>query len=38
MKPAAPFKYIAATSLEHARGSRTKHGDDAKFLAGAGRA
>jgi carbon-monoxide dehydrogenase medium subunit len=33
MKP-APFKYIAATSLEHALTLKAEHGDDAKFLAG----
>jgi CO/xanthine dehydrogenase FAD-binding subunit len=33
MKP-APFKYIAATSLEHALALKAVHGDDAKFLAG----
>jgi aerobic carbon-monoxide dehydrogenase medium subunit len=33
MKP-APFKYIAATSLEHALALKAEHGDDAKFLAG----
>jgi CO/xanthine dehydrogenase FAD-binding subunit len=33
MKP-APFKYIAATSLEQALALKTEHGDDAKFLAG----
>ena len=33
MKP-APFKYIAATSLEHALALKAQHGDDAKFLAG----
>jgi CO/xanthine dehydrogenase FAD-binding subunit len=33
MKPAA-FKYIAATSLEHALALKAEHGDDAKFLAG----
>src|SRR5260370_38043240 len=33
MKP-APFKYIAATSLEHALVLKAEHGDDAKFLAG----
>ena len=33
MKP-APFKYIAATSLEHALLLKGEHGDDAKFLAG----
>jgi carbon-monoxide dehydrogenase medium subunit len=33
MKP-APFKYIAATSLEHALALKGEHGDDAKFLAG----
>jgi CO/xanthine dehydrogenase FAD-binding subunit len=33
MKP-APFKYIAATSLEHALALKAQYGDDAKFLAG----
>jgi len=33
MKP-APFKYMAATSLEHALALKAEHGDDAKFLAG----
>jgi CO/xanthine dehydrogenase FAD-binding subunit len=33
MKP-APFKYIAAISLEHALALKAEHGDDAKFLAG----
>jgi carbon-monoxide dehydrogenase medium subunit len=33
MKP-APFKYIAATSLQHALAIKAEHGDDAKFLAG----
>jgi carbon-monoxide dehydrogenase medium subunit len=33
MKP-APFKYIAASSLEHALALKAQHGDDAKFLAG----
>jgi CO/xanthine dehydrogenase FAD-binding subunit len=33
MKP-APFKYLAATSLEHALALKAEHGDDAKFLAG----
>src|SRR3984957_1218305 len=33
MKP-APFKYIAASSLEHALAQKAEHGDDAKFLAG----
>jgi carbon-monoxide dehydrogenase medium subunit len=33
MKP-APFKYIAASSLEHALSLKAEHGDDAKFLAG----
>jgi CO/xanthine dehydrogenase FAD-binding subunit len=33
MKP-APFKYIAATSLEHALALKAEHGDEAKFLAG----
>jgi carbon-monoxide dehydrogenase medium subunit len=33
MKP-APFKYIAADSLEHALALKAEHGDDAKFLAG----
>ena len=33
MKP-APFKYIAATSLEHALSLKAEYGDDARFLAG----
>jgi CO/xanthine dehydrogenase FAD-binding subunit len=33
MKP-APFKYIAANSLEQALALKAQHGDDAKFLAG----
>ncbi len=33
MKP-APFKYIAAVSLEHALSLKAEYGDDAKFLAG----
>ena len=33
MKP-APFKYVAATSLEQALSLKAAHGDDAKFLAG----
>jgi CO/xanthine dehydrogenase FAD-binding subunit len=33
MKP-APFKYFAATSLEHALALKAEYGDDAKFLAG----
>jgi CO/xanthine dehydrogenase FAD-binding subunit len=33
MKP-APFKYIAATSLEQALSLKAEYGDDAKFLAG----
>src|SRR5260370_35939524 len=33
MKP-APFKYVAAASLEHALALKAQHGDDAKFLAG----
>jgi CO/xanthine dehydrogenase FAD-binding subunit len=33
MKP-APFKYIAATSLEQALTLKAEYGDDAKFLAG----
>jgi CO/xanthine dehydrogenase FAD-binding subunit len=33
MKP-APFKYIAATSLEQALALKAESGDDAKFLAG----
>ena len=33
MKPAA-FKYVAATSLEHALSLKAEFGDDAKFLAG----
>lgn len=33
MKP-APFKYIAATSLDHALAVKGEHGDEARFLAG----
>lgn len=33
MKP-APFRYIAAESLEHALAVKAEQGDDAKFLAG----
>jgi CO/xanthine dehydrogenase FAD-binding subunit len=33
MKP-APFKYIAASSLEQALSLKAEHGDEAKFLAG----
>ena len=33
MKP-APFKYVAAASLEHALALKAEHGDEAKFLAG----
>jgi carbon-monoxide dehydrogenase medium subunit len=33
MKP-APFKYIAATSLQQALSLKADHGDEAKFLAG----
>lgn len=33
MKP-APFRYVAAESLEHALAVKAEHGDDAKFLAG----
>jgi CO/xanthine dehydrogenase FAD-binding subunit len=33
MKP-APFKYLAAASVEHALALKAEHGDDAKFLAG----
>ena len=33
MKP-APFKYIAATSLEQALSLKAEYGDDARFLAG----
>src|ERR1019366_1598177 len=33
MKPAS-FRYISATSLEHALSLKAEHGDDAKFLAG----
>lgn len=33
MKP-APFRYVAAESLEHALAVKAAHGDDAKFLAG----
>jgi CO/xanthine dehydrogenase FAD-binding subunit len=33
MKP-APFKYVAASSLDHALSLKSEHGDDARFLAG----
>jgi CO/xanthine dehydrogenase FAD-binding subunit len=33
MKP-APFKYVAASSLEHALLLKAEHGDEARFLAG----
>ena len=33
MKP-APFKYIAASSLDHALSLKAEHGDEARFLAG----
>ena len=33
MKP-APFRYIAASSLDHALSLKAEHGDDARFLAG----
>src|SRR5690349_12729881 len=33
MKP-APFKYVAATSLDHALAVKAEHGDEARFLAG----
>ena len=33
MKP-APFKYVFATSLEHALTLKAEHGDEARFLAG----
>jgi CO/xanthine dehydrogenase FAD-binding subunit len=33
MKP-APFKYIAASSLDHALSLKAHHGDEARFLAG----
>jgi len=33
MKP-APFKYIAASSLDHALSLKAENGDDARFLAG----
>jgi CO/xanthine dehydrogenase FAD-binding subunit len=33
MKP-APFKYIAASSLDHALALKAEHGDEARFLAG----
>src|SRR4051794_41698731 len=33
MKP-APFKYIAATSLQQALALKAEHGDEARFLAG----
>ncbi|MBV8923282.1 FAD binding domain-containing protein [Bradyrhizobium sp.] len=33
MKP-APFRYIAASSVEHALSLKAEHGEDARFLAG----
>ncbi|MCK1713413.1 MULTISPECIES: xanthine dehydrogenase family protein subunit M [unclassified Bradyrhizobium] len=33
MKP-APFKYIAASSVDHALALKAEHGDEARFLAG----
>jgi CO/xanthine dehydrogenase FAD-binding subunit len=33
MKP-APFKYVLASSLDHALSLKSEHGDDARFLAG----
>ena len=33
MKP-APFKYVAASSLDHALALKAEHGDEARFLAG----
>src|SRR5882757_332773 len=33
MKP-APFKYIAASSLDHALSLKAEYGDEARFLAG----
>src|SRR6202043_301072 len=33
MKP-APFKYVAASSLDHALSLKAEHGDEARFLAG----
>src|SRR5215469_3520601 len=33
MKP-APFRYIAASSLDHALSLKAEHGDEARFLAG----
>jgi aerobic carbon-monoxide dehydrogenase medium subunit len=33
MKP-APFRYIAASSLDHALALKAEHGDEARFLAG----
>jgi 6-hydroxypseudooxynicotine dehydrogenase subunit alpha len=33
MKP-APFKYVAASSLDHALTLKAEHGDEARFLAG----
>jgi CO/xanthine dehydrogenase FAD-binding subunit len=33
MKP-APFKYVLATSLDHALSLKSEHGDEARFLAG----
>jgi len=34
MKP-APFKYIAASSLDHALALKAEYGDEARFLAAA---
>ena len=33
MKP-APFKYIAASSVDHALALKAEYGDEARFLAG----
>ena len=33
MKP-APFKYFAASSLDHALSLKAEHGEEARFLAG----
>ena len=33
MKP-APFKYVAASSLDHALSLKAEYGDEARFLAG----
>jgi len=33
MKP-APFKYIAASSLDHVLSLKAEYGDEARFLAG----